>query len=211
MRLAYAPLLGALSIACSPSSPAEPAFDPQVTFPEQAAAPAPTAAADAAPSLPAPKGNTWSYLYATYFAGTSAAATPGHCGASRCHLNTFHGFRCGPDGNTCYAGMVGVGLINPAQPTSSLIGQTNNSPLVWTDPANGIMPLDEAKPNPQGAADILAWLDAGATNDLPPPEAGADAPEASSADAPTDAQQDAGADAPGDAPADGPQIDATSP
>jgi hypothetical protein len=113
-------------------------------------------------TLPPPKGNTWSYLYGTYIA---AADSPGHCGKAGCHQKVFHGFKCGNDKDTCYAGLVAVGIVNPGSPARSLLIDPIASPLYWVNPDTGIMPLDNAHPNDQAAADFTAWVVAGATND----------------------------------------------
>ncbi len=184
MRLAPCLTLGIASLwilGCADSDPAVPSLgDAQTVFQPDSVT---DAGIDGAPVLPPPEGNTWSYLYEHYFSGTSTAQTPGHCGEGRCHYNLFHGFRCGADGNTCYAGMVGVGIVNPSDPARSRIGSFTSSPLVWVNLTGGVMPLDNAYPNPQAAADILAWLDAGATNDLPPSEAGPEGGDAESLEA----------------------------
>jgi hypothetical protein len=105
---------------------------------------------------PAP---TYSFLYDHYFAD----GTPGHCAKSGCHLGTpvVHVWVCGATKETCYAGMVRVGLVNPNDPPSSLIIDPNNSPLSWFNP-NGPMPKDSPGPNPAGRDAISAWVLAGA-------------------------------------------------
>jgi hypothetical protein len=119
-----------------------------------------------------PKGDTWSYVYRTYFAGTSKSDTPGHCGEPGiCHQtkSTVGGGKrwvCGLDPSTCYRGLVGVGVLDPAHPEKSSFIDPGASILFWFNPGTGTMPQDETIPNDQAAADIRAWVLAGATNDL---------------------------------------------
>ena len=63
-----------------------------------------------------PQPTTWTYVYNTYFAGTTTGATAGHC--SECHASTLAGFACGADKDSCYAGLVSVGQVTPASPTA---------------------------------------------------------------------------------------------
>lgn len=102
---------------------------------------------------------TYSELYTKYF----AADTPGHCANAECHFDNRNGWACGPNKDTCYTGMVGVSIINPANPKSSVIGDPASSPLRWINP-NGPMPQDTPMPFPEGRAAILAWVAAGAQN-----------------------------------------------
>lgn len=177
-------LAGVATTTCATSQPASPALDPLPSFEQDAGdglsddASDDATDGDADAGLPPPQGNTWSYLYAKYFGATSKTETPGHCGRSSCHLNVNHGFRCGSDAHTCYAGMLGAGLVDTSNPSHSLIARPE-SPLKWIAPATGNMPLDDAVPNPQAAADILAWVAAGAAEDVDA-EASPDASDAAS-------------------------------
>ena len=103
---------------------------------------------------PAP---TYSQLYDAFF----AVGTPGHCAKSGCHSPPIHIWTCGTTKETCYQGMQKVGLIDPANPSASLIIDPQNSPLAWFNPS-GPMPFDNPVPNPAGAAAIEAWVAAGA-------------------------------------------------
>lgn len=105
---------------------------------------------------PAP---TYSQLYDALF----AVGTPGHCAKSGCHSPPIHVWTCGSTKDTCYQGMVKVGLISPADPSMSAIIDPQNSPLAWFN-ASGPMPFDNPAPNPTGAAAIQAWVAAGAQN-----------------------------------------------
>ncbi len=112
--------------------------------------------ADADASGPVP---TWSQLYAQYF----GPGTPGHCsGTGGCHTNLRGGFKCGTNKDQCYAGLVAAGLIDPAAPTQSKLAITGESPLAWF---GGGMPIDDPAPNPEAAAAVKAWVNAGAPND----------------------------------------------
>jgi hypothetical protein len=51
-----------------------------------------------------------------------------------------------------------VKTVNGSQSPIGIVGQ---SPLVWL---GGGMPLDNASPNPAGAAAVQAWVAAGAQN-----------------------------------------------
>jgi len=107
---------------------------------------------------PAP---TYTELYAMYF----AVGTPGHCATAMCHADALaSGWACGADKNTCYNGMVSIGIIDPTTPRASTIADPANSPLRWFNP-NGIMPQDALMPFPEGRDAIKAWVDAGAKND----------------------------------------------
>jgi hypothetical protein len=59
--------------------------------------------------------------------------------------------------------MVQIGLVNPANPLASLIGDATKSPLAWISPT-GNMPFDAAGPFPAGRDAILAWVAACAQN-----------------------------------------------
>jgi hypothetical protein len=103
---------------------------------------------------------TYTQLYTKYF----AVGTPGHCATAECHADPRHNiWLCGPTKDTCYNGMVSVGLIDPANPGASRIGDPKNSPLNWVNP-NGPMPQDNPKPFPEGRDAILAWVAACAKN-----------------------------------------------
>jgi hypothetical protein len=69
---------------------------------------------------------------------------------------------CGATKDECYAGLVNIGVVDPKDPPSSLLGDPNASPLAWL---GGDMPADGPYPNPAAAAAVRAWLDAGAPND----------------------------------------------
>jgi hypothetical protein len=69
---------------------------------------------------------------------------------------------CGATRDSCYAGMLDVGLIDAHEPTRSLIANPSRSPLTWINAAGGIMPLDAQGPNEAGRAAITAWVTAGA-------------------------------------------------
>ncbi|MES1179279.1 MAG: hypothetical protein ABUL62_33495 [Myxococcales bacterium] len=130
-------LLGAFALACgsSPDKPADP------------------------PGSPAP---TYSELYASYF----AAGTPGHCATAGCHADPGHTvWLCGSTKGDCYAGMVTVALIDPADPTHSSIADAHRSPLVWFNPSGGNMPFDAQVANNAGRDAIAAWVAAGAQDD----------------------------------------------
>jgi hypothetical protein len=109
------------------------------------------------PSAAAP---TYTQLYTRYF----AAGTPGHCATAECHADPRHEvWLCGPTKDSCYNGMVSVGLIDPTNPVASRIGDPKASPLNWINPA-GPMPQDNPKPFPEGRDAILAWVAACAKN-----------------------------------------------
>jgi hypothetical protein len=96
--------------------------------------------------------------------------TAGSCSASFCHnLGTSKGaeasgFVCGSTQAGCYAGLVKKGLIDPSDPSSSLLGIPGSSPLGWFG-NGGPMPEGDSAPNAAGAAAISAWIAAGARND----------------------------------------------
>jgi hypothetical protein len=115
---------------------------------------------DPAPTTPS-SAKTWTAIYAAYF----GPGTPGHCGNSGCHATVRVGFACGATKDSCYAGLVAKGLIDPANPSGSLLVDSSRSPVAWFDTTNGIMPKDAPEPNAQAAADIRAWVGAGAKND----------------------------------------------
>ncbi|HEU4726720.1 MAG TPA: hypothetical protein VFT22_02495, partial [Kofleriaceae bacterium] len=76
----------------------------------------------------------------------------------------FNVWKCGGNKDTCYNGMVGVKLVDPASPTASRLGDPAHSPLIWINPTTGIMPADSKAPNEEGKNAILAWLGACAQN-----------------------------------------------
>lgn len=105
---------------------------------------------------------TYTELYTKYF----ATGTPGHCATARCHANPgFDVWLCGDSKSSCYAGMVSVGLVDPADPVHSLIGDERRSPLSWINPAGGNMPFDHTGEFPEGRDAVLAWVAACAPND----------------------------------------------
>jgi hypothetical protein len=104
---------------------------------------------------------TYSELFTRYF----APGTPGHCATAHCHANPgANDWVCGDTPDSCYRGMVKVGLIDPQNPTHSAIADANESPLVWVN-ASGDMPFDAIAPLPEGRDAILAWVAACAQND----------------------------------------------
>lgn len=150
--LALVPLL--LCEACG--SPAD--VQPESTAPDPSlTGPAPT------PCVPPARGNapTYTELFDQYF----AKGTPGHCATAGCHASPgFNVWLCGDTKDSCYAGMVGVGLIDPQHPLGSLIANPTQSPLSWINPT-GSMPFDATAPLPAGRDAILAWVAACAPND----------------------------------------------
>jgi hypothetical protein len=119
--------------------------------------------ADAPPALPGDFGPALTYteLFAQFF----APGTPGHCATAGCHADPGHNvWLCGTSKDTCYAGMVDVGLVDPAHPRGSAIADPTLSPLTWIDPAGGNMPFDAPGANQAGANAIRAWVAAGARN-----------------------------------------------
>lgn len=123
------------------------------------AAPADAGSRDAhADGPPPPPAMTWTKLYTGYF----GPGTPGHCGNSGCHGATRAGFSCGATKTSCFSGLVAAGLVSPASPSSSRLGDPLQSPLAWF---GGPMPKDNAVANPAAAQAVTAWLTAGAHND----------------------------------------------
>jgi hypothetical protein len=97
---------------------------------------------------------TYGALFDRYF----APGTPGHCANAGCHANPgFNEWLCGDSKESCYAGMVAVGLIDTEDPLASLIGSATQSPLSWINPA-GNMPFDASGPFPEGRDAVLAWV-----------------------------------------------------
>jgi len=104
---------------------------------------------------------TYTQLYTTYFAATT---TPGHCANEKCHGDPGHNiWLCGTNKDTCFKGMVGVGLINTKTPAKSLIIDPANSPLRWVNSRGG-MPADATTANNAGRDAIKAWVAACAQN-----------------------------------------------
>jgi hypothetical protein len=77
----------------------------------------------------APQPTTWTYVYNTYFAGTTTGATAGHC--AECHTSTLAGFACGTDKDSCYVGLVSAGEIMPANAGASPLADPERSPAAW--------------------------------------------------------------------------------
>ena len=137
-------LLCSLSSACASSA---------ANLPPDEAANSPSD--DAGPSP------TYTALFANFF----APGTAGHCATKGCHADPDHNvWLCGTTKTACYAGMVQVGLIDPAHPQQSMIADPSRSPLVWVNSAGGNMPLDAQNPDPAGRDAITAWVRAGALN-----------------------------------------------
>jgi hypothetical protein len=117
----------------------------------------------------APQPTNWTYVYDTYFAGTTTDATAGHC--SECHGTALAGFTCGADKDTCYAGLVTSGLITPANPGASKIIDPEQSLLAWfgrsTTPPGVVsfMPRDLVVQNAPAVAALCGWVQAGARDD----------------------------------------------
>jgi hypothetical protein len=112
---------------------------------------------------------TWTYVYNTYFAGTTTGATAGHC--SECHGSAFGGFTCGADKDSCYAGLVNAGKITPANASASPLADPEQSPLAWfgrpTTPPGVVafMPTDLVVRNAPAVAALCGWVQAGARDD----------------------------------------------
>lgn len=137
------------------------------------AAPVDAALIDAPPSLDAsvnchPPGMvpTYSELYTRHF----AVGTAGHCATENCHgSSVYYYWSCGSDSRSCYAGMLGRGLIDPANPPASMLASRDLSPIVWVNPS-GPMPFDGTRPFLPGSSaaiacgEIVAWANAGALN-----------------------------------------------
>jgi hypothetical protein len=104
---------------------------------------------------------TYSELFASYF----AAGTPGHCAAAHCHGTVgTNVWLCGDSADSCYRGMVRVGLIDAKNPTHSAIADAARSPLSWVS-SSGDMPADAAGSMPEARDAIGAWVAACAPND----------------------------------------------
>jgi hypothetical protein len=148
--IAFVPLV--LCEACGPASGAR-----------ASSGPAPPSVLEAAPCTPASDvaSPTYTELFDRYF----APGQPGHCATAHCHDEPgFNVWLCGDTKESCYAGMVQVGLVNPDDPAASMIGSPTESPLSWINPS-GNMPFDVTGPFPAGRDAILAWLAACAPND----------------------------------------------
>jgi hypothetical protein len=104
---------------------------------------------------------TYDELFSEYF----AKGKPGHCATAGCHADPGHNVWLCSDKDTCYQGMLDIGLIDAADPTHSEIGDRAHSPLTWINPVGGNMPLDAQGENAEGRAAIEAWVAAGARND----------------------------------------------
>ncbi len=131
-----------------PASPAEDAPDDDTTA---SAVPDPAVDATGAP--------TWTSVYDLYF----GPGSPGHCNDTRCHASSRGGFKCGLTKDTCYTGLVASKLLTTTAPTRSPLVDKSRSPLSWFGGTKGTMPRRGAS-NPKAAADIAAWINAGAKN-----------------------------------------------
>jgi len=111
----------------------------------------------------------WTYVYNTYFAGTTTGSTAGHC--SECHASTLANFACGADKDSCYSGLVSVGQITPSNPGASPLANSEQSPLAWfgrPTPPPGVlafMPTDLVVRNAPAVAAVCGWVQAGARDD----------------------------------------------
>ena len=101
---------------------------------------------------------TYDELFEKYF----APGKPGHCATAGCHTDPGHNVWLCSNTDTCYQGMVDVGLIDPDDPKHSEITDSSRSPLTWFNPNGGNMPLDAQGEFAEGRAAIEAWLAAGA-------------------------------------------------
>jgi hypothetical protein len=154
MRTPFALVPLILCEACgAPAGPLPDSTDPD---------PVPTGPS-AMPCVPGAQGSapTYTELFTRYF----AQGTPGHCATAGCHANPgLNVWLCGDTKDTCYAGMVAVGLVDPEHPLASLIANPTQSALSWINPT-GNMPFDAVAPLPDGRDAILAWVAACAPND----------------------------------------------
>lgn len=136
----------------APGAAPEPGAPPDPLRPDPPSAPCTAPAAGNAP--------TYTELFDQYF----AEGRPGHCATAGCHAEPgFNEWLCGDSKDSCYAGMVQIGLINPKNPLASMIGDPTQSPLSWVNPT-GNMPFDATGPFPAGRDAILAWVAACAEN-----------------------------------------------
>lgn len=101
---------------------------------------------------------SYAELFDTYF----APGTPGHCATAGCHADPGHNVWLCMDEESCYRGMIEVGLIDPAQPARSAIADPHRSPLTWVNPRGGTMPLDAQGENDAAKLAIEAFIAAGA-------------------------------------------------
>jgi hypothetical protein len=143
---------GACGSEPRPGSPSDPVPTPD---------PAPSSPG-ATPCVP-PTDNTaptYTELFDRYF----APGKPGHCATAHCHDDPGHNvWLCGDTAESCYQGMVEIGLIDPSNPKASLIGNPTQSTLSWVNPT-GSMPFDATGPFPEGRDAVLAWVAACAQN-----------------------------------------------
>jgi hypothetical protein len=117
---------------------------------------------------PPPAPGTWSYVYANDF----APGSKGHCANPSCRGDVPRGgFRCGPTKDSCFAALKsdvipsrGRPLVDPSAPATSLILDTQVSPVAWSSD-QGNMPQDVPFQNSSAKAEVEAWLMAGAKND----------------------------------------------
>jgi hypothetical protein len=154
MRHPFAFVALVLCEACgtAPGSAPEPGTPPDPLRPDPPSAPCIAPAVGNAP--------TYTELFDQYF----AKGRPGHCATAGCHAEPgFNEWLCGDSKDSCYAGMVQIGLINPKNPLASMIGDPTQSPLSWVNPT-GNMPFDATGPFPAGRDAILAWVAACAEN-----------------------------------------------
>ena len=120
---------------------------------------------DAGPAPCAPPADGTAPTYRELFARYFAPGTPGHCATGHCHASPeFNVWLCGDTKDSCYTGMVQVGLISPKNPAASLLGNALQSPLTWVSPT-GNMPFDAPGPFAPGRDAIVAWVAACAQND----------------------------------------------
>jgi hypothetical protein len=135
-----------------------PACASPVSHEEPAAAASSTSKITREDAVAAP---SYEELFDTYF----DKGTPGHCATSGCHADPRHNVWLCTNRDTCYQGMVDVGLIDVAEPMRSKIADSNRSPLTWINPTSGEMPFDAQGENAAAREAIKAWVAAGAAND----------------------------------------------
>jgi hypothetical protein len=151
-RSARPPLLIAIAAALAPACAAP------TSFAAGSSRAAPDAAVGQAQAAAAP---SFDELFDTYF----DKGKPGHCATAGCHADPSHNVWLCMTKDTCYEGMLDVGLIDPADPTHSEIADPKRSPLTWINPAGGNMPLDAQGENDAARAAIESWVAAGAPKD----------------------------------------------
>jgi len=104
---------------------------------------------------------TFTAIYTNYFAQGKA----GHC--YNCHYSGGPGSPVfqpmGPTQVDFYNALVASKLINTVTPAASPLISPTASPLAWFN-TSGNMPADNPVPNAPAAADIAAWVAAGALN-----------------------------------------------